>query len=928
MSLSPTAVNTSGPSTSHSAHPSRPPMRNKSSSALSTHSSRTGTSSHSHTTHAVHRPKRNKSSSSLHSAGHHTVQFPHHGRKNSTSSSGSHKRSGSHSGGRKPAFGFGMTSLTSAEDHHHGSDDEDDHDDDEQERTGRRPGFDRRGSSASTIVSGEQSRGRQRSSDGRGSRSRSRARSSPERRQPEKVEVNIQDVTPMATPPREEMRRPNQEENPQHLKKGGAIDKVVGSYQSTAGTGSDWESATDSPAPAKKKELPEAPRAYRQDTISGLGKVLGEGDRIASEEDARLGNETSTSDLVGLKTNGNGLKEEEKSRPATPRRAKFEIDDSDDTSPPSPEALQQLQQLDQQPVDAPAPAIAPGPRAAETPFASEPQSPVKEHELKPVTPPQDRTKSAPSIADAAAQVQTSTVPFPSSTTLNDTPRSQSTAAAAAPPSPSHPNPHSRPNTGRKSSNASLMSNASVRSNALSFAGRMGPPAPHLFRRTASSAAPPTLDRSSIAKAEMANLEAEGTERESREGGSGTRKVSGGHRRTESLGSVRSLRTVAEGGHVGPTSPSGHPKRAATLGVHDGRDATRRLRQSTGSESSGALAALGNIQGGADRGGPPRRSASGYFSSALRGLTTQFPGLTPPISPSASVGAGLSAAAGGGGAGGRYPIPGATTPQHGAGAGRGKQRASPSPAQFAPLVISKFIEPQDLLAPQQQEQQQQQQQQLQQQLSASPSSSRFGPGARNASSASLSGGGAMSRTQQKALLARDAPYWSGSNTPNSSAPNGAQPTPSGSGYYNPNQPSTALHAPLPLPPPPATQLLPLTTNASQPQQYHQQPSQSAKMARTASGGTNSYPASAASPAPGDQARQQGMQKWAYGLVREAERIERQYRAVEKWRDPLGESLERVLKARKERLGAGKASANGVATAQSGAAVVAAKAVGAV
>lgn len=187
---------------------------------------------------------------------------------------------------------------------------------------------------------------------------------------------------------------------------------------------------------------------------------------------------------------------------------------------------------------------------------------------------------------------------------------------------------------------------------------------------------------------------------------------------------------------------------------------------------------------------------------------------------------------------------------------------------------------------------------------------------------------MSRTQQKALLARDAPYWSGNNTPNSSAPNGAQPTPGGSGYYNPNQPSTALHAPLPLPPPPATQLLSLTTNASQPQQYHQQPSQSAKMARTASGGTNSYPASAASPAPGDQARQQGMQKWAYGLVREAERIERQYRAVEKWRDPLGESLERVMKARKERAsatlgGAGKAGVNWVATAQIGAAVVAAK-----
>ena len=37
----------------------------------------------------------------------------------------------------------------------------------------------------------------------------------------------------------------------------------------------------------------------------------------------------------------------------------------------------------------------------------------------------------------------------------------------------------------------------------------------------------------------------------------------------------------------------------------------------------------------------------------------------------------------------------------------------------------------------------------------------------------------------------------------------------------------------------------------------------------------------------------MQKWAMELVMEAERIERQYRAVGKWRDPLGESLERVL-----------------------------------
>lgn len=893
-------------------------MRNKSSSNLS---SRTATSSHSHA-HTVHRPKRNKSSSSLHSAGHghHSVQFPHHGRKNSTSSggSGTSKRSGSHSGGRKPAFGFGMTTLSGAGggDQHHGSDEEEDRHEDEEEDRSRRPGFDRRGSSASTVV---ETRGRQRSTDGRGSRSRSRpksssrprATSSPERPSPEHVEVHIQDVTPMATPPREQ-----RQQNPHNLKKGGAMDKVVGSYQSTTGTTSDWESATDSPAPAKR-ELPEAPKIYRQDTISGLGQVLGEGDRVASEEDARVGTTTPPVHGGPAKSNGSGLKEEEKSRPTTPRRAKFEIDDTED-SPPSPEVLQQLQQNDQHPVDAtvPAPAVAPGPTPAQTPFSSEPQSPVKEHALKPVTPPEQRRSSAPPAA-APTQQQQSTVPFPSTSNLTSSPTRASTTALVASPSPSRPPPHSRPPAARKSSNASLMSNASARSMALSFAGRMGPPAPHMFRRTASSAAPPTVDRSSVARAELSHVEGDAAERDIREHGLGgaEAKSGRGHRRTESLGSVRSLRTVAEGagGHgpagAGHTSPSRHPARAATVGVSEGRDGVRRARQSTGSESSGALTALGNIQGGVERGGPPRRSASGYFS-ALRGLTTGLTGLTPPLSPSASTGA----LAGAGGASGRHPIPGASA--HGFGGGpsnRGKQRASPSPAQFAPApVISKFIEPQDLIAPPSSAQDQQ--------VAASPSSSRFGPQARNGSSASLAGTGAMSRTQQKAFLARDAPYWSGSNTPNApggSSSAGAGAAASGSGFYAPGQP-TGAGAPLPLPPPPAQQLLQL-----------QAPS-SGKMTRTASGGTNTYPttttsssssSSTPSPASGapDQARQQGMQKWAYGLVREAERIERQYRAVGKWRDPLGESLERVLAQRREKARIGGAAGG----AKGGAALVAAK-----
>lgn len=51
-----------------------------------------------------------------------------------------------------------------------------------------------------------------------------------------------------------------------------------------------------------------------------------------------------------------------------------------------------------------------------------------------------------------------------------------------------------------------------------------------------------------------------------------------------------------------------------------------------------------------------------------------------------------------------------------------------------------------------------------------------------------------------------------------------------------------------------------------------------------------------------------------MIKEAERIERQWRCIEKWRDPVGESLERVLfrSSRAMERGGGSAGGSGSAS----------------
>ena len=52
----------------------------------------------------------------------------------------------------------------------------------------------------------------------------------------------------------------------------------------------------------------------------------------------------------------------------------------------------------------------------------------------------------------------------------------------------------------------------------------------------------------------------------------------------------------------------------------------------------------------------------------------------------------------------------------------------------------------------------------------------------------------------------------------------------------------------------------------------------------------------------QDQNQSMQKWAFGLIREAERIERQFQNVERFRDPIGDCLVRIGYYEKGRLSA--------------------------
>lgn len=517
---------------------------------------------------------------------------------------------------------------------------------------------------------------------------------------------------------------------------------VIGS----AGEGSDWESATDSPRPVTKA-LPGTSLRVE----SGLGKAMG------GELDANQ-----------LKVAPQDVEREvSPSRPTG--RATFQLVDDDELSSTPPDTPTHL-------------APSQGDRIARRP-PPHAQLPLRQA-TPPPTPPQQHVTPPPPVAAPSAPQQ-STIAFPTS---------------SGPPSPQAPAKY-RPRQARKSSNASLASIASTRSLAASFHGLMGPPSP-AFRRTASSLAP-TVDRGTVATGHV--FESTGM----------------GHRRNGSMSSLRSLRSVVEAAEAGPSGMG--ERRTSTMGANEGRQAVRRLKLanlSAGSDAGGAgtvgggaAAALASL--GGTRPAPAKRSASGYFAT-LRGLAN-IPGLTPPSPAPSPPPTRLS-----------MPPPTSTNPT-----ATLKPRVSPRMSQ---PVISKFIEPTPNSA-----------------YSSSPShlssvspvrtrGPLFARQSQQGSSSTASLG-AMSRTQQKALLARDAPYWSnGSSTGGSGI---ADPIASGSAGYYSQFPT-----------------LPLSISTK--------------------------------PRSGEEkARADGMQKWAMGLVREAERIERQYRSVGKWRDPLGESLERVL-----------------------------------
>ncbi|KAK4703937.1 hypothetical protein P7C70_g2276, partial [Phenoliferia sp. Uapishka_3] len=697
--------------------------------------SSTNLSSHGSTTNF--RSKRNKSSSSLHAVGHHGVQFAHHSKKG--------KRSGSHGGGaRKGAIDFGFTSMPAAEDDAvTGSGEESGGEVEERPTLG-----DRRGSSNGSVAT---VRERDRRQDGRVRNREREASDEVPTSQSQEEQERSRSRSRSRGPPqdRSRSRGPPKAAKASHLPVTKA--QLATSFTSTA---SDWESATDSPL-AIGRTLPSVSPVQG---VSGLGQVMGAGDALVAKEEV----------------------DEPVVTPSKPGKAKprafFEIDDGEnDSTPPTPPSipvahvapkLETTVHDTRRPANAvpasvttvkPTP-LSPAPAPTPTMGTVQPSTP---------SPPVSRqTTPPPSSARASVHPSTSAVPFPS--TSPETSR----------------NPTARPHTKRKTSNASIMSVSSARSFAgSSFGGLMGHPAPPGLRRSASGAVPPSLDRVTVVAGEQ----------QSSPDQKGARRNA--HQRTESMTSMRSLRSVAE---LAP------PRRSATMGIDGGRDIAQRLRASklNPSESSSALAALGNLgvpSRSATFGGSqtapssPSRRQSGYFAS-LRNLAN-LPAFTPTPSPSSSL----------------RPSHAMPTSLNGSGTNlsKGKTRSPPSKTQT--FLVSKFVEPlPSETSP----------------LSVSPSQQPAfaGLAGRTLSSANLAGA-SMSRTQQKALLARDAPYWAT-----------GKPNEHGSHQSNAGK---------------------LSRNGSvvgEPQKTH---------------------------------------KWAIGLAKEVERIEKQHGAVEKWRDPLGESLERTL-----------------------------------
>ncbi|GAA5822371.1 hypothetical protein JCM11251_006316 [Rhodosporidiobolus azoricus] len=839
---------------------SRPPARNKSSSALSTQTIRSLSSTTSGGSGGPPKPRRNKSSSSLahgthhHSAGHHPVSFAHTRRNSSHGHAGPPhglKRSGSVTGSQRKGagagFGLGMTSMTSlppADGAHR----DEDHGEQEDDRP-RRPKLEGRRSSSSstaTVVASDRERGRD--------RSRSRARHEEAEAEAERRRRD------------EESRR--QAEQAQQQEEGEDVEtpvkpkmqqRVSGSVTST---NSEWASETDSPLAIGKK-LPPVDRALQpSEGKGGLAQAFDH----------------------GIGANGDGGEEPPApSRANGGKKATFQLGTSEDQEDEEEEedevdeaAEGEIPPAAMPPSETPALPAMPAVIQAITPVASMSNVPDADGKAAPENTAEDAASALPPPITSAQHLSppdSNPEPEPRGPAGNEGSPGEPTLAAADqpgfafadkqpalssspgadskipaispnappqkappasrlnpataqdPPSPIRPHPQ-RMTPARKSSDASIMSRVSMRSHLTAKTHR----APQ-FRRTASGAAPVMVDRAAMARAEMASpipdgpeakrgeaqRSSAGSERERDRPGSSRAGGSNSHSRTESMSSLRSLKQAAE-------ATTASNRRANTVGSGD----AKRLKASE--TAGGALAALGSIQamsnarspapstgrsgeGSEDEGAltHAKRSASGYFN-ALRGIAgLQSMGSTPPLSPSANA---LQ----------RYPIPGANSRERSTSSYARGARARSSPSPINPPLIVKFAEPPP---PPPQPAPRPSPPPSSAALSSSPpKSSRLTAQSRTASSTSLSHG-PLSRTQQKALLARDAP----SSSPSIS--------------HNP------------------------------------------------SGTASPAPAGGAAGQPG-ATTQNGMQKWAFGLIKEAERIERQYRAVERWRDPMGESLERVLR----------------------------------
>ncbi|BGP56793.1 hypothetical protein JCM8202_004435 [Rhodotorula sphaerocarpa] len=908
-------------------HPARPPARNKSSSALSSQTLRSSSST------SQGKPRRNKSAASLvgqlhtahghghgHGAGHHHVSFQHQRKPNQPGSHGL-KRVGSASGSsRKPTFGLGMTTMGDSESPPEGME-EDESGGGGREEEGRRPRpSKRRTSSSSTATAVSRPSQERRASSGH--RSRSRSNSTAAGAAADAAKSTDKRVS---TPERPQQRRPPAE--------------TPGSIASSSG---DWESTTDSPAPTGRKlpDTAEEEQPPKKEEQPPAAEEHPPGEEEPSELAKAL-------DGQGQQDNENGAtKQEQPQQPArtSGKKAKFQLGASDPFEdeeeegeepvpdqrvasaggPQDPEMPPQAQEgqvegtmgeevedvVPQAPEGSIPPAAMPPAATAilpslpatieavapDTPddedaklspkdeqeaaaVAAPPPTSAAQHLSPPELPPDEnlsQKKNKNSLL-AAAQPE---LAFPNKPPSNP-PSQNSTRPASPVPDPAtppegptqplSPNPTSvqrqreedeRPKSdsplkrdtksqaggkptvkaslprqppARKASDASIMSTMSRRS----YFDR---PAPQ-FRRSASGVAPPSIDRDATARGDFSGPASD----EGRQ----VERTRSDHARGDSTATVRSPETLA-----------------SSLPHSLGKDslAPGHAQRSRSSDSGrGALAALGSIAAAAGRPAltptpepglsVAKRSASGYFN-ALRGFTTlPSASSTPPLSPSAGTAQSQ-----------RSSTPGAASsslPRNTS----ARPRASPTLRQ-PPLVV-KFVEPPQPKLPApgggaaSQGGEGRSSSASADQRSTSPAALRGNLSAqhRNSSTASL---GPMSRTQQKALLARDAPQY------NAGESGGALVPPTAPGNLTPAQ----------------QQFLVL------------QQQRAAAAAASASGSANASPAagsSSASPAPGAAAQgvNQGMQKWAFGLVREAERIERQYRAVEKWRDPLGESLERVL-----------------------------------